>query len=103
MYSHGPRTFVLSEPGALAAALPCRSVRAVPLRRGPMAVQMTRIGLGDILLQTAHSTPLAMLGTLSRATVMVALPLNGQEAAVLNGRAVRPHCVAAFGARAEYE
>jgi AraC-like DNA-binding protein len=103
MFGHGARASFLSEPGALAADLPCGSARAVPLRRGPMAVRIIGIGLGDVLLQTGRSTPVALLGTLSRATVLLALPLDGREAMALNGRALQPRCVAAFGAGARYE
>ena len=103
MFGHNARTFILSEPTALAAELPCRSVRAVPLRCGPMTVHIARISLGDILLQTVRSTPLAVLGTLPRSAVVLALPFEGYGTALLNGRAVRPHCVATFGAGAGYE
>ena len=103
MFGRGARACIPSEPGALAAALSCGSVRAVPLGRGPMAIHITGIGLGDVLLQTARSTPVALLGTLSRATVLLALPLDGREATALNGRALQPRCVAAFGAGARYE
>jgi hypothetical protein len=103
MFGHGVRTFALSEPDALAAELPCGCVRAVPLRCGPMAVHLTRIGLGDVLLQTARSTPLAMLGVLPQATVLLILPLGGGGTVVLNGRALKPRCVVGFGAGARYE
>src|SRR5918993_1501473 len=103
MFGRGARACILSEPGALAADLPCGSVRAVPLRRGPMAVRTIGIGLGDVLLQSGRSTPVALLGTLSRATVLLVLPLSGREAMVLNGRALQPRCLAAFGAGAGYE
>ena len=86
MFGRGARASILSEPGALATDLPCGSVRAVPLRRGPMAVHLIEIGLGDVLLQSGRSTPVALLGTLSRATVLLALPLDGREAMALNGR-----------------
>jgi AraC family ethanolamine operon transcriptional activator len=103
MFGRGARASLLSEPGALAADLPCGSVRAVPLRRGPMAVHTIGIGLGDVLLQSGRSTPVALLGAVSRPTVLLALPLEGGEAVVLNGLAVKPRCVAAFGAGAGYE
>jgi len=103
MFGRGARASFLSEPGALAADLPCGSARAVPLRCGPMAVRIVGIGLGDVLLQTGRSTPVALLGTLSRATVLLVLPLDGREAMVLNGRALQPRCLAAFGAGAGYE
>jgi AraC-like DNA-binding protein len=103
MFGHGARASILSEPGALAADLPCGSARAVPLRRGPMAVRIIGVGLGDVLLQTGRSTPVALLGTVSRATVLLVLPLEGREAMTLNGLAVKPRCLAAFGAGARYE
>jgi hypothetical protein len=103
MFGRGARASILSEPGALATDLPCGPVRAVPLRRGPMAVHLIEIGLGDVLLQSGRSTPVALLGTLSRATVLLALPLDGREAMALNGRLLQPRCVAAFGAGAGYE
>src|SRR5918993_2158730 len=103
MFGRGARACILSEPGALVADLPCGSARAVPLRRGPMAVRTIGIGLGDVLLQSGRSTPVALLGTLSRATVLLVLPLSGREAMVLNGRALQPRCLAAFGAGAGYE
>jgi AraC family ethanolamine operon transcriptional activator len=103
MFGRGARACILSEPGALVADLPCGSARAVPLRRGPMAVRTIGIGLGDVLLQSGRSTPVALLGTLSRATVLLVLPLSGREAMVLNGRALQPRCLAAFGAGARYE
>ena len=103
MFGSGAMASILSEPGALAADLPCGSARAVPLRRGPMAVHTVGIGLGDVLLLTARSTPVALLGTLSRATVLLVLPLQGREAMALNGRALQPRCLAAFGAGAGYE
>jgi AraC-like DNA-binding protein len=68
-----------------------------------MAVRIIGIGLGDVLLQTGRSTPVALLGTLSRATGLLVLPLDGREAMVLNGRALQPRCMAAFGAGARYE
>ncbi|HYI84764.1 MAG TPA: helix-turn-helix domain-containing protein, partial [Acetobacteraceae bacterium] len=85
------------------ADLPCGSARAVPLRRGPMALHIIGIGLGDVLLQTGRSTPVALLGTVSRAAVLLALPLNGREAMALNGRTLQPRCVATLGAGAKYE
>jgi AraC family transcriptional regulator, ethanolamine operon transcriptional activator len=103
MFGRGARASILSEPGALAADLPCGSARAVPLRRGPMAVRIIGIGLGDVLLQTVRSTPVALLGTLSRATALLVLPLDGREAMALNGLAVEPRCLVAFGAGAGYE
>jgi AraC family transcriptional regulator, ethanolamine operon transcriptional activator len=103
MFGRGARAAIVSEPGALAAELPCGSARAVPLGGVPMAVHTIGIGLGDVLLQTARSTPVALLGTLSRATVLLVLPLQGREAVALNGLAVKPRRVAAFGAGAKYE
>ena len=63
MFGRDARASLLSEPGALAAELPCGSARAVPPRRGAMAVHIIEIDLGDVLLQTARSTPVALLGT----------------------------------------
>src|SRR5918993_2655005 len=103
MFGRGARACILSEPGALVADLPCGSARALPLRRGPMAVHIVGIDLGDVLLQTGRSTPVALLGTVSRSTVLLVLPLDGREAMALNGRALQPRCLAAFGAGAGCE
>src|SRR5215218_9105277 len=103
MFGRGARASIVSEPGALAAEPPSGSARAVPLGGVPMAVHTVGIGLGDVLLQTARTTPVALLGTLSRATVLLVLPLQGREAVALNGSAVKPRHVAAFGAGAKYE
>jgi hypothetical protein len=103
VFGRGVKVFSLSEPSALAVELPCSPSEAIPLRRGPMTVRITRIALGDVLLQTARSTPLAILGTLSPKTVVVALPLAGRESMVLNGLAVLPHPIATYGAGASYE
>jgi AraC family transcriptional regulator, ethanolamine operon transcriptional activator len=105
MFDHGARTSFVSEPSGLEAELPCSAVRVVPLRRGPMAVHITRIGLGDVLLQTVHSTPIALLGKLPRATILLILPLASPAttSAALNGLALKPDCTAACGGGAEYE
>src|SRR4051812_31864112 len=99
------RTCLVSEPGDLEAELLCSAVRVVPLRPGPMAIHITRIGLDDVVLQTARSTPVALLGNLPRATILLVLPLGGSaaEAATLNGLALKSRSVAACGGGAGYE
>jgi len=68
-----------------------------------MAVHITRIGLGDVLLQTARSTPIALLGKLPRATILLVLPSAAPAAAALNGLPMKPHSVTAYGGGAGYE
>jgi AraC-like DNA-binding protein len=70
-----------------------------------MAVHIVRIGLGDVVLQTARSTPIALLGKLPRSTILLVLPLGASATATatLNGLAMKPHSAVAYGGGAEYE
>jgi len=70
-----------------------------------MAVHIMRMGLGDVVLQTVRSTPIALLGKLPRSTILLVLPLGAPAiaTATLNGLAIKPHFAAAYGGGAEYE
>jgi AraC-like DNA-binding protein len=62
-----------------------------------------RIGLGDVLLLMVRNTPLTVLGSFSRATVVLVLPLEGGGAMSLNSLTLRQHGVGVYGAGAKFE
>jgi AraC family ethanolamine operon transcriptional activator len=102
MSESGVRTSRFSDVEELAASLPDSSLIALPLRAGGFHAEITQIDLGDIALRIGRTTPLLALASVRRDRAHVLLPLTGQDAMILNGRAIGAHDIAVYSPGAEH-
>jgi hypothetical protein len=103
VFGQGVRRVALLEPDEISGLPRCRLVAVTPLRPGRSSVEITSIGLGDVMLQVGRSTPVLALGTLDPHTAWLVVPGGGPEALIMNGRVVGPDQIGVYGAGAEFE
>src|SRR3954452_13958348 len=89
------------EPEDLVGALPGLVFRAMPLQPGPFDVSLTTFGLGDVVLQTGHSTPRLACVRAGPDTAAVQIPVDNVETIARNGQTLRPRMVRLHGGSAE--
>lgn len=89
------------EPEELVRAVPGVVFRATPLCANPFDVSLTTIGLGDVCLQTGHSTPHLAFARAVPGTTVLQLPMENVDTLLLNGRDTPPRTVGLYGGGAE--
>jgi AraC-like DNA-binding protein len=94
-------THLFSEPQEFQAAQPGVDFQIVPLGRGPFAVELTTMELGDISLHVGHASPCLGFAKVSPDSAVLQLPIHNLETLLLNGVACQPGVVGIYACGAE--
>ncbi|MFC7475781.1 helix-turn-helix domain-containing protein [Dankookia sp. GCM10030260] len=94
-------THRFNEPQDLQAAHPGVEFQIVPMGRGPFAVEVTTMELGDISLNVGHASPFMGFAKVTPDCAVVQLPRENLGTLLLNGVACQPGVVGVYAGGAE--